>query len=276
MILELKPNEYNYIKTLADPVKFHLVINAIIDTKIPGRIWVDDINNPKSALIWDLRYSLYLFGREDNINFNVALKKVFTEEISPNALKEGIEQFFLICPEAWKTKILENEIIMKKSRLNTIPRCYYSLQSTLSIDWNHRLPPDCHIEFVDKQLFGKSSLKNFSYLMDEVRDIVGSVEEFLSNGNFGYCLIRDEKKIVSWCLSFLYGSLCEVWVQTVTEHRKKGFATLTVATFVEYCQNNDITIGWHSNQDNQASIKLAEKIGFERTTKEYSWVFGDY
>ena len=275
MILELKSNEYNHIKTLASPVKFHLVINAIIDTKIPGRIWVDDIKNSKSALIWDLRYSIYLFGREDNTDFNVALKNLFSEEISPNALKNGIRQFFLISPEAWTNKLLENELIMEKSRLSIIPRCYYSLQSPLDID-EYQVPPGFQMEFIGKQLLGKSNLKNFNLLMDEVRDIAGSIEEFLSKGNFGYCLIHDEKEIVSWCLSFLYGSSCEVWVQTVAKHRKRGFATLTVAAFVEYCQNKNITIGWHSNQDNPASIKLAEKIGFERTIKEYSWVFGDY
>ena len=259
-----------------DPVKFHLVINAIINTKIPGRIWVDDINNPNSALIWDIRYSFYFLGREDNNEFNGALKKLFSEEISPNALKDGIKQFFLICPEAWEGRILENEVIIEKSWLNTIPRCYYSLQSSLSFDWKHLIPPNFQMEFVDKQLLGKSNLKNFSLLMNEVKDIAGSAKEFLSKGNFGFCMILDEKEIVSWCLSFLFSSSCEVWVQTVTEHRKKGFATLTVAAFVEYCQNNKITIGWHSNQDNLASIKLAEKIGFERTTREYSWVFGNY
>ena len=257
-------------------VKFHLVINAIIDTKIPGRIWVDNIKNPKSAVIWDKRYSFFLVGREENNDFNIALKKLFIKEISLNALKRGIKQFFFICPEAWKSKILEIGLMIEKSRLNTIPRCYYSLQSFSSVNWKPLIPPDFQMVFVDKQLLRKSNLKNFNLLMEEVSDIAGSVEEFLRKGNFGYCLIFDEKEIVSWCLSFLYGSSCEVWVQTVKKHRKQNYATLSVAAFVEYCQNNNITIGWHSNLDNLASIKLAEKIGFEKTSKEYSWVFGDY
>ncbi|MFX0123361.1 MAG: hypothetical protein ACFFAE_06950 [Candidatus Hodarchaeota archaeon] len=51
MIVELKNNEYILIQSLVNPLKFHLGIKAIIDTAVPGRMWVDNVNNPKSALI---------------------------------------------------------------------------------------------------------------------------------------------------------------------------------------------------------------------------------
>ncbi|MFX0185192.1 MAG: hypothetical protein ACFE95_19090, partial [Candidatus Hodarchaeota archaeon] len=86
MIVELKKNKYMRIRTLVNPLKFHLAIDAIIDAAIPGRIWVDNENDPKSALIWDKRYSYYLAGREDNYEFNIDLRKLFTKEIAPNAL----------------------------------------------------------------------------------------------------------------------------------------------------------------------------------------------
>ncbi|MFX0173311.1 MAG: hypothetical protein ACFE9L_15565 [Candidatus Hodarchaeota archaeon] len=133
--MELKNNEYKRIKTLTNPMKFHLGLKAIIDTEIPGKIWVDNINNPKSALIWDTRYSYYLAGREDNEVFNIALKELFTKEIAPNALSRGIKQYFLICTEAWKSEILEKEVIAERSRLKTIPRCYYELKTSQGIDW---------------------------------------------------------------------------------------------------------------------------------------------
>lgn len=132
------------------------------------------------------------------------------------------------------------------------------------------------MKYIDNQLLIRKDFKNFNSLIIEIEDITASTEEFLRKGNFGFCLIHDEKEFVSWCLSFLHDNSCEAWVQTVEEHQKKGFATLTVTAFVDYCENNNIAIGWHSNLTNQGSIKLAEKVGFERISVEYSWVFGDH
>ncbi|MFX0173310.1 MAG: GNAT family N-acetyltransferase [Candidatus Hodarchaeota archaeon] len=132
------------------------------------------------------------------------------------------------------------------------------------------------MEVINDHFLRKKNLKNFNSLIIEIEDIAGSIEEFLRRRNFGYCLIYKKTEIVCWCISFLHGFNCEAWVQTVEKYQKKGFATFTVAAFVEYYQNHNIAIGWHSNLDNQGSIKLAEKVGFERTSKEYSWVFGDH
>jgi len=276
MIVELKKNKYVRIRPLVNPLKFHLAIDAIIDAAIPGRIWVDNENDPRSALIWDLRYSYYLAGREDNYEFNIDLRKLFTKEIAPTALVRGIKQYFLVCSEAWKTVIMDKELITEKSYLRTIPRCYYVLKTYRRGDWKQPLPPSFQMKFIDNQLLRNKTFKNLNSLIIEIKDIAGSTEEFLRKGNFGYCLLSSELEILSWCLSFVHGHSCEAWVQTIETHQKKGFATLTVASFVDYCQNNNLTIGWHSTKANQGSIRLAEKLGFERTSEEYFWVFGDH
>ena len=68
---ELKKTEFKRVQTLYKPLNYHLGIDAILDGVIPGRIWVDNAEKPRTALIWDKRYSYYFLGDENNDKFNL-------------------------------------------------------------------------------------------------------------------------------------------------------------------------------------------------------------
>jgi hypothetical protein len=61
-MIELREPEFSKVTRVFEPLQYHLGVRAIIDGYIPGRIWVDDSNNPETDLIWDTRYSYYLSG----------------------------------------------------------------------------------------------------------------------------------------------------------------------------------------------------------------------
>ena len=112
--------------------------------------------------------------------------------------------------------------------------------------------------------------------VDEIKDIIASVDEFLRRKFAGYCLVYRDKEVASWCLSFMYGSSCEFTVQTVEEYQQKGFGTLTTSALIDYCLSRNFkSIGWHCGKENVPSMKLAEKVGFKMTDNEYSWIYGD-
>lgn len=275
-MIELKKTDFKRVRTLYEPLNYHLGIGAIIDGVIPGRIWADNLESPKTALVWDKRYSYYFLGDENNDNFNSALDRLFTEEIAPDALNRGFTLFFLICPKNWENKILQKEILEDRSPMRRIKRQYYTFKQLQIGDWKVKIPPGFSMHRVDKKILEQTNLENINELIGEIEDIIGSIEEFISRGFIGFCLVHEAKKLVSWCIAFFHVSSCEITIQTVEEYRKRGFGTLTTAAFVEYCLSKNISMGWHSNQDNIGSIKLAEKIGFERSNHEYSWVFGNY
>ncbi len=274
MIVELKENEYNKIKTIVDPIKFHLPISAIIDGGIPGRIWVDNVDNPTSVLIWDKRYAYYLGGDENNEKFNSALNRIFIEEISPNALEKDYELFFIACDKGWEDKLLKEKLLNVRSR--TIQRQYHTFNQPKVRNWKERIPSGFNMIQADEDFLKRNDLENFDPFLGEVHDISGSKEDFVKRGNFGSCLVYDDRELVSWCLSFFHGGSCELWIQTVEKYQKQGYATLTAAAFVDFCLDNNIRMGWHSNQNNIASIRLAQKVGFDVVLNNYSWVYGSF
>jgi GNAT superfamily N-acetyltransferase len=90
----------------------------------------------------------------------------------------------------------------------------------------------------------------------------GSITVFMQKG-FGFCMLHG-KKIVSWsvvdCVS---GNACEIGIHTREDYRRKGLATLATAATIEYCLSQGFrTVGWHCDEYNLPSMKVAEKVGF--------------
>ena len=273
-MIELRESEFSKVTRVFEPLQYHLAVRAIIDGYIPGRIWVDDSNNPETDVIWDTRYSYYLSGYENNHEFNMALDDLFTKIIAPDAVKRNIKMYFVICPPRWEKKILHNEVLVDRFP-ERMPRCYYTFKQRVITDWKDRIPSGFALKRVDENLL-KSNLDNIETLIDEIKDITASVDEFIRRGFEGYCLVYRDKVAASWCLSFMYGSSCEFTVQTVEEYQQRGFGTITTAALIDSClSSNRGSIGWHCGRENVPSMKLAEKVGFERTDHNYSWIYGN-
>jgi RimJ/RimL family protein N-acetyltransferase len=271
-MIELNPHEFDSVTTAVEPLHYHLWVRAIIDGYIPGRIWAADTT---TALIWDTRYTYYLSGVEDNHEFNAALDGLIFDTIAPEAIKKGIRMYFVICPPNWEKKILNNEVLVDRFP-KRIKRCYYMLDKKVEVNWKDKIPAGYTMESVDKNLLDRIDLENIDILCEEIDDIITSVDEFIRKEFVGYCLVYKDKEIVSWSLSFMYGSSHEFTVQTVEEYQQRGFGTLTTAALIDYCLfHNAASIGWHCGQENVPSIKLAEKVGFKRTKHDYSWLYGD-
>jgi RimJ/RimL family protein N-acetyltransferase len=65
---------------------------------------------------------------------------------------------------------------------------------------------------------------------------------------------------------YVAGNDYEMGIHTDEDHRKRGFATLTVAATVEHCLANGVeNIGWHCWSSNVTSAATAKKVGFEQT-----------
>ena len=77
---------------------------------------------------------------------------------------------------------------------------------------------------------------------------------------------------VSWSIAdCVSGNRCEIGIQTKHEFRRQGLATLTAAATVDFCLQSGIQqVGWHTSEDNIGSIRVAEKVGFERV-RNYTW-----
>ncbi len=91
-----------------------------------------------------------------------------------------------------------------------------------------------------------------------------SKEDFLANG-FGFIVINDNCDPVSICYTACVADkIAEIDVATIKGYQNKGLAKIVVGAFIEHCLKENIIANWDCFEENDASLKTAESLGFGR------------
>lgn len=272
MIYKLTPDKYEEVRPLFEELEWNLIVTAVFEETCPGDIYVDNCENPRTALIVSPE-GYYLAGYAHDDEFNRELTQLFDEKIIPEKIKGGEENISLnYSPPIWEDKI---GIILGDKAPVKVHGYYYRFEK-LRVDWREMIPPGFSMVQIDEDLLRRTDLKNIGEVLHWVRKKWNSAEDFLERG-FGFCLLCEDT-IVSWCLAdCVSGNRCEIGVETDEDYQRRGFATATVAAAVEYCLSQRFTeIGWHTGTTNVGSYKTAEKVGFERVLEDeyyFSWFY---
>jgi RimJ/RimL family protein N-acetyltransferase len=272
MIYALAESEYEKIHPLFKGSHLNLVINAVVEGNSPGRIWVDDVANPKTAFMWDKAHCYYLVGSPNNGKFNTALKEFIGGKLAPEAMAHNLSIFKVYyTSKDWESKI---EAMFRAVSPKKMERVFYTFGQLEIPDWRDRILPELCIKRIDGELLTRTSLQNVPAVVSEIESCWNSLDDFLRNG-FGFCLVHN-KEIASWCTAeYVSGKKCGIGIETVKAYRGRGFATLTACAFVDYCISRHILPHWDSWKDNLPSIAVAEKVGFKKTL-EYTVYFGKF
>lgn len=273
MIYKIEPDSYEKVRPLFKGLDHTLVTIAVIEGNCPGTIYVDDAENPETALIVSSE-GYYLAGNDNNNEFNKELKELLGDTIIPKRIKKGEESISLnYYPPTWEEKA---EKILEGRYPVRVHGYTYRFEKLNISDCKERIPPGFSLIRIDEHFLERTDLKNWDKVITNTRSTWRSPEDFLKNG-IGFCIIHD-KIIVSWCLTdCVSGCRCEVGVETDEEYRRQGFAALTVSATVEHCLKQGFThIGWHTGVANIGSIRTAEKVGFTRVledTYHFCWFY---
>ena len=270
-MIELNAGEFGRVRHLFQPVDYSLSILAAIEGNNPGRIFVNDVKNPKTALGLTVE-GYFLVGDQDNPNTMAALRdlfkgKIFTGEVFVNG---DWSMSLAVHPQTWVEKLPE---LIPTHEIEAIERYHYSCQS-LKFKWRENVPNGFTIKRVDGEFLNSDQI-NFS---EDIRDwmdfeqVWGSVESFLSKG-VSFCVLHDND-VVSWCASDCVADCrIDIGIFTLPAYRRQGLGTLAVAATVEYCLKHDLkAIGWHCNAENVGSWKTAERVGFKRN-RDYTYYY---
>lgn len=261
MIYELKEKHYEKVRPMFKGLDYNLIVNAVIEGTSPGRIYVNDVINPKTVFMCSVE-GYYLAGYEGNAAFNIALNKLITEtSFQGDTVREGEEEISLrFHPDTWEAKL---KVIFKgRSPLKAVRRHYVC--SELKIDWKDQIPDGFSIKRVDQKLLERPSLRIPDHMTNWMKTNWGSIDDFMRKG-FGFCMLHGNE-VVCWCIAdCVSGNACEIGIHTRPDYRRRGLATLTVAATVDYCLSHGFaSVGWHCDEDNLGSIGVAEKVGFEK------------
>jgi RimJ/RimL family protein N-acetyltransferase len=255
---KLKESEYKKVLPLINnnaktcPTFSYSVLNSII----PGVVYVDHSDCPKTVLIGTSSGIYYIAGDETNHHFNHSFQEFYTDKVQ----KKKARFTLFSSTKRW------DEVINKLFADETIPMRRYSFSFNpnqySSEQW--QIPNEFTVKRIDENTIKNSLEFNQAYY----EEYWGSVSNFLTNG-FGYCVLHNET-VASECTSIFVGNtMAEVDIATQEGYRGNGFAFITAKAFIDHCLKHDFIPRWDCDVHNLASIKLAEKLGFNYPT-EYS------
>ncbi len=262
VIHELAAADFGKVPPLFDlgPVQYAgRVIAGVAAGNSPGRIWVDDLAAPQTALLWDRGHNYYLAGRADNSAVNAALHALVTATLAPITLGTALAAFKLYyTPDAWAAPARD---IFAAAPLTPRDRVYCTLRAPRLSDWRAALPAGFIIRRIDATLLADADLQYRDYVLDEIGCCWNSVAHFLRHG-FGFAVLEGQV-IRGWCTAeYCSSDHCGIGIEVQRTYNGRGLATSVAAAFVEHSVAHGLSLHWDSWADNAASLAVARKVGF--------------
>jgi RimJ/RimL family protein N-acetyltransferase len=273
MFHELTPEQFAGVRPLFAGFDYSLSLEAAIEGVNPGRIFVDDAENPRTGLALTVEGYL-LAGEHDDPEILEALRQFLRDSIfSGKVYVNGDDSLSLaVHPEAWEARL--SELIPTYDALS-LPRYHY-LCRRVALDWQSSMPEGYTLRRIDRELLSNRDLALSEDLgEEEIEAYWGSVAHFLERG-IGFCVLDGGEEVSHCTADCAAGTQVDVGVYTAPAHRRKGLAATVVAATVEHCLSHGFRqVGWHCNVENAGSWKTAERVGFE-LNREYVYYYYAY
>ncbi|MBI9099566.1 MAG: GNAT family N-acetyltransferase, partial [Spirochaetaceae bacterium] len=250
MIYQLTGQDRIKILPLIKNSRHELTIDAVIYGNSPGRIYVDDSNNPKSGLI-ETSECRVIFGNCDNSDFN------------SHIIKEIGYWGAVTCDEKkWGDLIEKNHSNRAVHKYN---RRYYKLCKSDFIK------PD---ESVHVDLLDYNSINNLNYNNSEIVKDWINILNIKKLKKYSLAAVVNKDNTIASCSAFdcIVDNKIEIGIQTTKGFRKQGYGKSVVSALIKSSFSNGIEeIGWHCANSNIGSIKIAESLGFKLIKKYESY-----
>ncbi|WDV47798.1 GNAT family N-acetyltransferase [Clostridiaceae bacterium M8S5] len=260
MIYELEKNQFDKIAHLLENELINLEVIAVARGYNPGWIFVDNIQSPKTAMIWSRGIEgFYFIGDANNTDFNSSVNDFIDKVITQRANKLGLNTFeFSGTSKEWDKTL--KRVFHSRNMYESKQYVYKhnGLQECTIKEYD--LTVDYIMKRVDKELLDDSNY-DMSFVKDAILEWWDSFEDFLNNG-VGFCIIHDNKAVCSCVTSFTDGASMESHIVTHESYRKKGLATVAVSEYLRECKIININPYWDCMQKNYGSRALAEKLGY--------------
>lgn len=105
--------------------------------------------------------------------------------------------------------------------------------------------------------------KSQEFSADYYTEYWGSVERFLALGS-GFCMADNGQVICEATAIFQSATMSEIDIFTAEAYRGKGLAKQLAIAFIDHCLDQQRTPHWDCDRENDGSMRLAEKRGFQR------------
>jgi len=253
-MIELEVGNYRNVLPLLGGLKQAVLPYAVCEGTNPGRVFVDDLQNPKTTLIWTpVGYYFLVLGRSDTQTLE-DLSELLTGTFVPASKAMGETGFILVAElDDWREKtsaLLGSHEVIEIFRR---PFAFNADKFNARGNWREKIPPGFELKRVDESLAAQANLP----------PSWKSPEDFTSNG-MGFALM-DGEKIASLSTSvFASSARVEIDIHTEEEYRRRGFASITASALIEECLRKGKQPNWECFWENEESTALALKLGFDQ------------
>jgi len=234
-----------------------LVLRAIVADNARGRVWAGVAIAPAAALLWDGEQSVYLVGDGSDAAFLGELPGLLAG-IQAEAEVAGVRFF----------KIYTSDVSWEPAIVRLLPAARRRGRILLRRGSDYAgagvaIPSGCRVVPIDGALLGDGDVGGVEPVREEIGWMWPSLERFLARG-FGFAALAGGR-VVAWCTAeYVSAGRCGIGIETIPLFQRQGFATATAAAFLAECRARGLVAHWESWLDNLPSVRVAEKLGFER------------
>jgi len=263
----LPRNDYILAIPMLKEVPFNnLFARSVVEQHVDGKVYTDNLVRPKAFYVIHPYGMSLLYGNVSDDFFHNAVKDHL---LGCNGRKKG--EWLQVFPSDLEDKI--DNIIGDKMRI--FDSAQDQDNSGSAVVKHERV----NFKF-NNQIFGhfrkKVNLNDYSFcnvdknLFNETKGSVvpnnfwNNASEFLKQG-VGISLMVGGQAVAVAFSAFMHDDMLELGMETKSESRKRGFASIVTAKLVEYCIEKGLEPVWSCRRGNQGSYNLAIKLGFEPT-----------
>lgn len=255
---ELSKLNYNKIKSMIDRNISSNAFLSVIDGYSPGAVFVDDLENPITALIWSKGVSGFgVVGNRLSEHFTMNFMPFVNEYLVAFLKEQGHTRFEVNCiNELLNDSFYELISAKKPDRWE---------QNLYAYDNNNQGYHNCEHEkkvyIVNEELL--ESQVNTELIKETITQYWDSLDKFFLHG-IGYCCLEDNMAVSLSYTSFISDSFHEIGVETLECYRKRGYAYSASCSVLDAVIAKGKVPFWECSADNIASAKTAEKHGFRK------------
>jgi len=271
MVLLEKKDYDKVINPLKSVSINNLFARAVVEQKAPGKICVDDINNPKTFYVLHSYGMSLLFGDWCNSIFNNQFKEY---ALNVNHIRDKYEKM-QVFPDEWNKTLSDlfgNDLV--KTADNTRETGNIVLNTRVNFNFCYEKYLKREKREVEDIEIVRTNAVNFNNMTGYVipKYYFFDDNDFLKNG-IGFSLLYKKQLAATAFSSWIIDDKLEIGIETAAEFRRKGFAEIVCEAIIDYCIANKYEPVWSCQLENSASFLLAQKMGFEPICKlPYYWL----
>lgn len=253
---ELQQEDFYKVTPLLNGGHLHPEILSIIEGNNPGWIFVDQSTQPRSALVWSKGIEgFYLIGDHTNQAFINTLDGFIASSIVPRMRELGLDRFEV----SGHHKKWDLNVIFSSRNLHQFEQMVFKLFHKPPVSETKGL------KIINLRLdeWENQGLINLEFVKEHI-NLFWSTKDVFSQKGYGFAAVEGLEIIGLGYSSFVTEDTHAIGIETLLHYQNKGVGTHLATLLVEDILANGFTPYWDCSSDNEASKKLAQRLGFQQ------------